>query len=430
MSSRKVKLGIVAGCALAAIGGYLLATMRPATGGEKATELAAAASNRATAGDPDPAGRSAVGGAHSVRSAEQLAALRKDLCGRFEDSPSAEYDWALHGQAAAILATMSAQELQEFAKELSASEPVGASMFREVPAWKRALEGEIFRQWGLKDPAAACLGTIRFYREPDARSQVFDDWLRRDPAAATAWMNAGNFPPGGEKYAGALQQDLLNHQAATDFAAARESLGKLDAEAQKRRLLDWSQKLARDPAKREELLALLASRGDAEFTQKCLQSMVGEMAVQSPYDASVYVESSDLPDEQKHALSEQVLGQWAFQDPPQAFARWAELKDDSEAPKPLLKAMDNWSLNSPGAEEAFEWVNKLDAGPAREQFKGRLIERMSGGGRYPQAAELSASLDDPAERIRQMKIIKRNWQGKGGEEWYRGLPQADRDAME
>jgi hypothetical protein len=179
------------------------------------------------------------------------------------------------------------------------------------------------------------------------------------------------------------------------------------------------------------LLALLASRGDAEFTGKCYERVVREMAAKSPAEASRFIENSELPDEQKHALSEQMLGEWAIQDPHQAFAAWAALKEDA-APTPLLRAMDRWSINSPGAEEAIEWVKKLDPGPAREQFKTHLIQSMSGGERYAQAADLGNTLDDPQERIRQLKIVKREWEEKFPKqagEWFGKLPAGDREAV-
>ena len=177
---------------------------------------------------------------------------------------------------------------------------------------------------------------------------------------------------------------------------------------------------------------MLATRGDAALSEKCYQSVVKELAAKSPSEAAAFVEATDLPEEQKDQLSHQVLGQWAENDPHQAFAAWAALKEDV-APQPLLLAMDSWSVNSPGAEEAVEWVKQLDAGPAREQFKAHLIESMSQGERYAQAADLGNTLADPQERIRHLKTVKREWEErfpKQTGEWFAKLPEADRRAID
>ncbi len=264
-----------------------------------------------------------------------------------------------------------------------------------------------------------------------SRAAAFNDWLQRDPEAAKAWLTSGQFPPGSEKALVALQQDFLNHQVANDFSAALDSLGKLDAKLRERMLLEWSFKLALDPAKRDGLLELIASQDNPDFARKCHRMLITVMADKSLHDANAFVENSRLPDDEKDELHDMILGRWAVNDPQEAFPRWAELNEDS-APAPLLKAMDSWSQASPGCEQAIEWVTKLDAGPAREQFKMHLIDRMSGSERFQQAAEMSDSLADPAERLRQMTTVKREWEKKfpdHAQAWFASLSQAQREAL-
>ncbi len=423
----RTTLGIAGGCVVAALTGYLLARSdhddaKGRTGAWFDRNSPAADGTNT----PDPL---APGSASKQRTAAQLKAFKDDLRARFERSPSAERDWVLREQAAALLATLSTSELEAFAREFA---PSGEGPFiRHESDAGTTLMREIFRQWGLKDPAAASVG-LADTGWWDAGTMAFGDWLRRDPAAASAWVNAGDFPPGSEQIVAALQRELLNRQVATDFPAAVTTLGKLDPEAQQKTLLNWSRRLALDPESRAELLALVASRGDPDFAKKCYQALVAEMSRKSPSDAAEFVEASGLPEEQKDGLHDEVLGAWATQNPQEAFARWAELKEE-KAPVPLLRAMDRWSSNSPGAEEAIEWVKALHPGAARDQFKTHLVSSMSDGERYAQAAELSATLDDPVERLRQMKSVKRQWEEKfpqHAKQWYDKLPQEQRDALE
>lgn len=416
------RISLVTGCAAAALGGYLLARHPMAMAEKEVANVAinTRADDRRVAEEvTHKKGSSAL----SPRTPPQLAAFKKDLLERFSTAACPDGDWELRRQAAALLATLSTEELQGFARELISASPQATRWFRG----NQALLQEVFKQWGLKDPAGACLESTS-----GLRGVVFDDWLRRDPAAAQAWLTAGNFPPDKEKEGAQLRKNFLNNQAAEDFSKARESLAMLDPETQKETLLNWSQQLALTPEKRDDLLALVVSRGDPDLTLQCYERLVREMAVKSPWEASKFLENTSLPDEQKHALSEQMLGEWASQDPQQAFAAWAALKED-QAPAQLLTALRDWSINSPGAEQAIEWVNKLDASPARGQFQTQLIQYMSRVERYDQAAELGSSMADPTERIRQMKIVKRMWEEKfprSANEWYDKLPQSDKTAME
>jgi hypothetical protein len=77
-------------------------------------------------------------------------------------------------------------------------------------------------------------------------------------------------------------------------------------------------------------------------------------------------------------------------------------------------------------------VKKLPPGPASDKFKLELIKRWSND-RLEQIADVSASLSDPTQRIRQMKLVKRTLDSHvpdGAKEWLETLPQVDKDALE
>lgn len=421
----KSALGISIGCVSAAVAGYLLARQPISVAASDAVISSARSRSSVTQGDRMEPGAS--GAVVKSRTAAQLTALKEDLRKRFRNSPAAAHDWTLRERAAAILATMSPQELEEFSKEfLPANSVPDIRSFRRIAD---PLFHETLRQWGLIDPEGACQSLAATHL--GALTEIFGQWQQRDPATAKTWLEHTRFPKDHDAVRDLLERKFMTQQVTDDFSAARESLGKLDPEAQKQMLRSWSELLAHDPEKRVELLALLAARGDEALAEKCYQNLVWEMADKSPADAAGFIESSDLTEDRKNKLNDHVLVNWALQDPQQAFGKWAEL-DRTDIPPNLLQALANWSMSSPGAEQAIDWSKNLPPGPAREQFKARLIERMSSGERYGQAADLSASLDDPAERIRQLKTIKRYWEEKSpksSDEWYGKLPQEDQDAI-
>lgn len=363
-----------------------------------------------------------------TRSPEQLLALKNELRSILSASPALEFDWPVRERTAAVLATMSTAELEGFARELF---PEDQGYRVDGDDWRFVMLSEIFRQWGLKDPAGACLGMA------DSNwgrcGVAFHDWLARDPEAVKAWLAKGGFPPEVEKRVASFKKILLDHEAGQNLAEAASTLGTMEPEMRNKTLVEWSKKMALDPDKRSQLLQYLATLNDPELEAKCHEALIHEMAVKSPWEASQFLENNpDLTEDQKHRFNQQVLAQWAFQKPQEAFARWAELKEE-KAPKSLFRAFSDWSLNSPGAEQAIEWTKSLHPGPARETFKTRLITSMASGDRFQQALDLSSTLDDPTERIRQMKLVKRAWEEKfpkWAQEWYDKLPQADKDALE
>ena len=421
----KLLLGILIACIAAAGAGYWIARQPLSNAGAEggiSSELTRAAASHE--GNPGERRTDAV---TKTRNPAQLLALKEDLRNRLKHCPAPDHHWGWREQTAAILATMSPQELEEFAKEFLFTDPSGN--VRPLQFIHNPLQREILRQWVLKDPEGACQSSITMHR--GSISELFGQWQLRDPAAALAWMERVQFPKDNDKVKALLKQNFLSQQVADDFAAARASLEKMDTDAQKQKLEEWSRLVAHDPAKRAELLALLASRGDAELADKCYQKLIGEMADKSPNEAANFIESTNLNEEQKNKLNDQVIGKWALKVPVQAFAKWAELARD-DVPPALLPAIAQWSLNSPGAEQAQEWVKKLPPGSASDQFKLELIKRW-GGDRVEQIADLSASLNDPTQRIRQMKLVKRRLESygpDGAKEWLETLPQTDREALE
>lgn len=421
----KSLLGILTACIAAAGAGYWIARQSPVrTAAEDgiSSGLVETAAQHAVRPDERTSDTSV-----KSRNPAQLLALKEDLRNRLRNCPSPRHDWGWREQTAAILATMDPQELEAFAREYLPANP--SPKLRPGLIYYNPLCREILRQWGLKDPAGACLSLAGTHR--GTMAEIYGQWRRRDAAAAQAWLETIRFQQDDDKIKALVRENFLSQQVADDFAAARASLEAMEPDAQKQKLEEWSRLVAHDPGKRAELLSLLANRGDAELADKCYQKLISEMADKSPNEAANFIESTNLDEEQKNKLNDQVIGKWALKDPVRAFAKWEELARD-DAPAELLPAISQWSLNSPGAEQAQEWVKKLPPGPASDKFKLELIKTWSGH-RLEQIADVSATLNNPTERIRQMKRLKRTWDSyspDGAKKWVETLPQVDRDALE
>lgn len=400
----KATLGLIVSCAAAAVVGYVIAKSPMDVAISNFPNFNTPAKPRQGEGSAILSSRRRTR-VKDPRSIKQVTDLRKDLLQRFKDNPATAEDWTFRASIQAILAGLTEEGLQELMKE-----DLMVYLPGKGRAWdpaKLQLLDLVIAQWVSINPEGACRSLLG--KDSYAMALAIGGWQKRDPDAARAWLNQAEFSESAAGFKSYIMRVALVNQVTTDFSGAKKVLASLDDEAQQMVLHSWSVPLARDPARRQELLALLASRGDEELTAKCYDSIVKEMARQSPAEAAAFVEASDLREDRKDELSHALLGEWALKRPQEAFTAWAELKEDS-APEQLLKAIDSWSMNSPGTENAIEWTKGLDAGPAREQFKMRLLDRFRMRSRFAQSADLSTSLEDPAERMRRLKILKPLWE--------------------
>lgn len=415
-------------CLAAAGLGYLLAGGRSAFGN---------ASGREEGADRTEGSGASVGkgsnlslmtgdsrGSHRLRSDAELVALKRDLRGRFDTSPFAWEDWALREQTAAVLATMSAEELQAFATEMESE--LGDSSFPSTTS-SHALLREIMRQWALKDPAAASLCAARHPKWPESR--VFEDWLKRDLTAAEAWLKSGKFSESDKAALDKLRKSFLTRKASGDFDSARQYWSTLDQKNRNEVLIEWGKSLANDPARRSELLRLLQENGDEEVRLNCYKTIAGAMAVKSPKDAVEFVEASDLPEAGKDALYDKVLGNWSEQDPKAALEWWKGLGQQEIPSKGLMGGVFMMAMTSP--DEISTWVKDLPAGPAKEAFEDGLLENLVKFN-IRKAADFSASIEDPSRRHKHLREVYRQFSGRNSgaaSKWLNTLPEEDRAAV-
>ncbi len=414
-------LALIAACGLAAAAGYALGrSSSPAT--EEAGNLRAGRLEKAAA-SPGPR---PVGGARAERerTEEEVTALKTRLMERFSISPWAWNDWALRQQAAALLATMTADELREFAGELDT--PWGE--MRDFPVsqgYGHALAREVFRQWALKDPAAASLGSFRHRWNHD----VFGEWLKRDPAAAEAWVTGGNFPPGSEEAAAGIFQDFVRRKAGEDFEAARGHWQALERKGQEDVLWQWSRRFSGDADRREALLQMASSLNDEELYLRCVNTMTAGLAERSPAEAIAFLEESGLAGEERERMMPALLASWARQDPASALDHWLGLAEQT-IPPAIHTGIYNWHLRDSAAAGA--WVEKLGSGEMRDRFRQGVATGLTEEKNFDQAAEVVEAIRDPELRLRQLKVLKRQWDAhhpSGAEAWFGALSAEERAAI-
>ncbi len=362
---------------------------------------------------------------YKKRDRKQLDAAKAELWQSYEKSGAAGLDWPLRHQTAAFLKTMSTEELESYAREIQVSETESFSVTNLGLEPKFLLIQSILKEWGQRDPAAAMLAFP--HGAWGMGVDVFRDWLRRDPSAARAWASEMKFTSGNQQFATSVQKVVVEHLASGDLSAASDALGKLSIKQQEQILLTWSSNLAMDAAKRGDLIKHITARNDPEFTLKCYEKIVKTLSEKSMQSSAEFIDQSGLPDEQKEKLDHQALGVWAQKEPEKALTHWLERKE-AAAPEPLLGAFYDWSLNSPGAEEAIRWVQKLEPSPVRQQFEEKLVVDFSYHDRFKQAAEVASGIAAPEVRLRNLKLVKRQWleqRPKSASEWFQKLPPED-----
>ena len=216
-------------------------------------------------------------------------------------------------------------------------------------------------------------------------------------------MNSGGAVPAD------LRKTWLSGRVRTDPAGAIQQLAGLAPEAREASLLEWSTSCALLPAEREALLA--AVRADPAMLRKCAGRIAAALADRSVEEAYEFVDGLELDEEMAASLDDGIFAKWATRDPQVAFAAWAEQKE-SRVPDSFLHAMDAWSLNSPGTEQAIRWVETLEAGPAKEKIQLHFIEDLTGSERFDQAVRMGLGMENREEGLRQAMRAAAAWKEK------------------
>lgn len=324
----------------------------------------------------------------------EMASLQRRLKQDYANGPSAEHDWILRGQSAALLGTMTAAELESLLTEVLARRD------GRVDPWRLVLATDVLREWGRKDPVAACTAKADHFLTRAGRMAAFRDWLLRDPAAVADWMRSGTAVPSD------LRREWLSERMKDD---PHDAIRGLAPEFREASLLECSTSCALSPVQRRALLDAVGD--DPELLRKCAARMAEALADRSVEEAYEFVDSLGLDEESAAALDDGIFAKWAAREPQVAFAAWAEQKE-TRVPDTFLRALDAWSLNSPGTEEAIRWVDTIEAGPAKEKIQLHIIEDLTGSERFEQAVRLGLSMDNREEGKRQAMRVAAAWAEK------------------
>ncbi len=425
MSRHPWRYGMALGglCGLAALAGYGLGWKVPHEGepeGGAGTPTRDGSSRNGT--PPDMLRPSAASIPPQPRTPDQLAALKVELQRKFSENHNPWMDSTLRAQTAALLSTLTPEELAAYHPEVDVAAK-GPAFFT---TWQAALAREVLRQWGLKDPAAAAVAEARAKNLPQA--YVFDDWMRRDPAAAEKWLLEGD--PGSDPAKTKMLQKLLLERAKENPAEADVLLAKLPENDRESALRSWSRNLANDPENRAKLLAIIDGRGDEALREKCYGDIISAMTAKSPEDAGNFLENSALSEDAKDRMMDRLIGSWAHKNPEEAFRWWAALKEPAARPG-LVKAMKEWYFQE--REAPVHMIHSLEHGTARSTFESEAIGLYTSVDDFSCATKIAGAIKDDEARIRQMRIIKRSWDEKSesaSAAWQATLPQKDRAALE
>jgi hypothetical protein len=278
---------------------------------------------------------------------------------------------------------------------------------------QRVLVTDLLRAWGRKDPRAACSAWVKSSASAAGRQVAFRDWLLRDPESVAQWMKSGDDVPED------LRKVWLSERLKTDPQDALRQLAELTPEAREAALLEWSTSLALRPAERESLL--LATADHPALQRKCAVIIAGALADRSVGEAMAFVDGLGLDEEATTSLHDGVFVKWAARDPQAAFADWAS-RQENRVSSAHLRALDNWSLNSPGTEEAIRWLATIHPGPAKEMMQLHFINNLTGSERFEQAVRMGLSLDDRDEGKRQAMRAAAAWQEKVSQACARPSP--------
>ena len=295
----------------------------------------------------------------------------------------------------------------------------------DIEEFEPALMREILFQWALKDPAAACSSPAT----APVTTEVFSDWLKRDPKAAQVWLASTGFSRLPQDRQDLLRRTFFIGKAATDFATARELLQTLKETDRAKILHTWSYSYATDPALRPQILQMLEEIRDPRQRKQSYEALVARMGKETPREAVEMLERLDLPEQEKTGLYESTLGAWAGESPEEALNWWKDL-GQTEIPRTMMEGVFLWSMKSP--REASTWIRDLPESTAKNQCEDVAMEMMTRFDRYQDAGELGRTIQNSQRRQNHLRNVFLRWNERSPEaakKWAATLPDEDRTAV-
>lgn len=408
-------------CVIAAVSGYLLAV--PRKDDTPTTKENPPSNSNTVSRNPDRDAPDAP--ARKRRTSAEIETLKTSLLERLRQSPSAWYDWPLRRQIAATLSGLSASELKYLAMSLHDSE----SKTRFIPVHedhRATLLREILLQWSLLDPAGAL--ACQAEHSISSGSSIFKAWRNRAPEEAQAWLFSDDHPEALKKTVENLRFSEISALGSTDFNAALSQWDHLTPQQQKQLLQSWSKILLGDPAKRDQILAKLASLTDRDAAFSCYESLVRGIADKDPSQSAELVSQLDLDDTQRAKLNDAVFAGWMRKEPAAALDHWITLGQD-KLPREVAQGFGEWLNIGNTMQSSAEWLEKVPPGPARSVLEKEAVNGYIQFDHHHIAAKVALNMADADLRTEQLNIVHRKWSEahpESAKKWVASLPESDR----
>jgi len=408
-------------CVIAAVSGYLLALPREAVTTLSNEDVIAPNSTSSRVANRDPANASD----RKRRNIAELETLKNSLLDRLKESPNAWHDWPLRRQISAALSGLSASELEELA--LSMKEPEGNVRYYAVHQdYRSTLLREILLQWSLLDPAAAiaCQATHTLTTRPS----LFATWKNRSPEEAQAWLFSGDHPQELKQTVENLQFSEISALGRRDFNAALSQWDHVTPNQQKQLLKSWGNILLNDPAKRDQILAKIASLADRDLAFSCYDSLIRGIADKDPAATADLISKLAVDETQRTKLDEAVFSGWMKKEPAAALDHWVSLGND-KLPREMAFEFSEWLNIGKTMKTAAEWFEKVPPGPGKTALEKEAVSSYIHYDYHAGAAKVALNMADPDLRAEQLNIVHRNWQEArpdSAKKWVESLSESDR----
>jgi hypothetical protein len=408
-------------CVLAAVSGYLLALPRQAVTPE--TTGNSSPNHRISSRIPD---RDPVNSPNRKRrDSSEIEALKSSLLDRLKQSPNAWNDWPLRRQIASTVSALSASELKELAMSLHET----GSHARFIPLQENhraTLLREILLQWSLLDPAAAI--TCQAQHSLTSGSSMFNAWRNRAPDEAQAWLFSDDHPEELKKTVENLRFSEISALGSTDFNAAISQWDHVTPQQQRQLLQSWGKILLNDPAKRDQVLAKIASLTDRNAAFSYYDSLVRAIADKDPSQTAELVGKLEVDETQRAKLNDAVFAGWMKKEPAAALDHWVGLGQD-KLPREVAQGFADWLNMGKTMKSSADWLENVPPGPARSALEKEAVSGYISYDHHHIAAKVALNIGDADLRAEQLNIVHRRWleaHPESARKWTEGLSESDR----
>lgn len=380
----------------------------------------------ASDGERGGGGRRSAGGANAAD--RNPAATVRRIAREMESSPMAQMDFDVMFSTYEAVRWMNPSQIQEALAELEA---MGGNSQNNM-----VIGMMLINLWAKQDGKGALDYSLASKNQMMKGMGVMTGmmgWVKNDPQGAWDWYeeNKDGVAKSG-MMGGQLGGMMFAALAQRDMDGAFAKMGDLNRQEKQSALTMIGMQTFMDDEKRANFVRNIEKLEDKELRDSSLQSMVTMWAFQDPQGAVEFIDSREWSEEARGMLYTQVTAGWSNSNPAEAINwRLEHLGEGEKKGDVVAGSFAQWMTRDP--VEARDWLEAQPPELRTDQLYQQTAQQLQWNQKFDEAAGWAEGIENVDVRNNAYRSLRQGWVTANPEaagEWFEGLDQATREAIE